>query len=66
MSNITLAQVQAILAGWAGNAAQKRAQWESTYNWTIWPPPPAVFASESALAEYIAEHYTGPAIPLDV
>jgi hypothetical protein len=62
MSNITYLQVQAMMVDWVGTPEQKRAQWERTYNWTIWQPPPFVFGSDNELAKYIADHYTGPVI----
>lgn len=63
MSNISYSQALNILRGWMGTAAQKYHQWDQTYDYVSPPPPPEAQTSDEVLAQYIADHYTGPPIP---
>ncbi len=62
MSNVTYVQALSILSGWTGSTARKAVQWQETYNF-IEPPPLGVLVNDPALAQYIADTYTGPVIP---
>lgn len=62
MSNDSYTQALAILSGWEGSTARKAVQWQESYNF-IEPPPPGAMADDPALAQYIADNYTGPVIP---
>lgn len=63
MSNVSYAQVLNILRGWIGTTAQKYRQWDQTYNNVDPPPSPEYQTNDEVLAQYIADHYTGPPIP---
>jgi hypothetical protein len=63
MSNVSYAQALSILRSWIGTTAQKYRQWDSTYDNVVPPPSPAEQLNDEILAQYIADHYTGPPIP---
>jgi hypothetical protein len=66
MPSVTVEQVLAIIGQWTGNPAAKIAQWGSTYNFIIPPPPPSACVNDRTAAEWIAENYNrngGPPLP---
>ena len=54
MAKMPASFYMSILTLWSGTPNEKFEQWQSTYN-DVFPPPPALFANDQAVADHLEE-----------